>query len=362
MARNLSTTEDSASRPPSFSPQYRPLDRSKDEFRLLKILPPICFNKKSSDPMTLSWETVKCELQYESLSEMGGIHGLLEGCIHIDVALNQLKSKMDIERNILEPFRRNKMEALSQIYKQSRRILKYWGSERFKFQERPFEKWLETWIWDPLSANEDYFTPDPLVYFALSYAWTDKIPPYFGQEKYKGVGAVATASGITMREILEKMGEDPEDIDKVCGKSSDSLEEYARIIVDGNPVLVGKNLELALRTLREVPEIYQGTKIWVDALCINQNDVEEKNFEVKRIGKIYRKADRVISYLGDEMGHSGSVLEYMDEVSNLMSSEQKGLSTSFPKKVRMVKMLSDSIAKLFSRAYFNRIWLSRKSS
>ncbi|KAB8293380.1 hypothetical protein EYC80_007700 [Monilinia laxa] len=357
MASNLSTTEDSASRPPSFSPQYRLLDRTKDEFRLLKILPPIDLKKQSSDPMTLSCETVKCELQYESLSEMGGIRELLDGCIDRNHALNMFSKKIDIENDILGPFRKNKTKALLKIYKQSRRILKYWGSEQFKFQERPFKDWSRTWIWEPLNDDIVYFTPDPLAYFALSYPWTDKIPPYFGQEKYKGVGAVATASGITMREILEKMEEDPEGIDEICGKSSDSLEEYACIIVDGNPVLVGKNLELALRTLREVPDIHQGTMIWVDALCINQKDIDEKNFEATRIGKIYRKADRVISYLGEEMVHSGSVLEYMDEISKLMDPKQKSLLTSLPKKVRMVKMLSNSIAKLFSRPYFNRIWV-----
>ena len=64
----------------------------------------------------------------------------------------------------------------------------------------------------------------------------------------------------------------------------------AEIILDGEPVLVEKNLEKALPALREIPEVKSGTRTWVDALCINQKDITEKNIEVKRIGDIYKQA------------------------------------------------------------------------
>jgi hypothetical protein len=67
----------------------------------------------------------------------------------------------------------------------------------------------------------------------------------------------------------------------------------------------------ALRALREIPEVKRGTRIWVDALCINQKDIAEKNIEVKRMGDIYKQADRVISWLGDEEDQSGQTLEFM---------------------------------------------------
>ena len=70
--------------------------------------------------------------------------------------------------------------------------------------------------------------------------------------------------------------------------------------VDGEIVQVGENLYEVLRTLREIPEIQMGTPVLVDALCINQQDVEERNFEVKRMSNIYTRAQRVISYPGEE--------------------------------------------------------------
>ena len=56
----------------------------------------------------------------------------------------------------------------------------------------------------------------------------------------------------------------------------------------------------------------------MDALCRNQQDVQEKNFEVKRMGNIYRKADRVVSYLREESVRSGSILEFMNAIGEVM--------------------------------------------
>ena len=54
----------------STSPNYCQLDRSINEIRLLKILPPEASSKAQHDPLALSSEIVRCELQYESLDEI----------------------------------------------------------------------------------------------------------------------------------------------------------------------------------------------------------------------------------------------------------------------------------------------------
>jgi hypothetical protein len=59
------------------------------------------------------------------------------------------------------------------------------------------------------------------------------------------------------------------------------------IYVNGRQISVGENLEAALRAMREIPEIRCGTRVWVDSLCISQNDAEEKAYEVKRMADIY---------------------------------------------------------------------------
>jgi hypothetical protein len=63
---------------------------------------------------------------------------------------------------------------------------------------------------------------------------------------------------------------------------------------------VPRNLEEALRALRDLKETRLGMCYWVDSLCIDQDNVEERNEQVKRMKEIYRRARAVIVWLGQE--------------------------------------------------------------
>lgn len=41
---------------------------------------------------------------------------------------------------------------------------------------------------------------------------------------------------------------------------------------------------------------------WIDALCINQSQIAERNHQVQQMGRIYAQADRVFSWLGNDEG------------------------------------------------------------
>ena len=58
------------------------------------------------------------------------------------------------------------------------------------------------------------------------------------------------------------------------------------ITVNGQTISVTRNLENALRHMRNVD---QGTVVWADAICINQQDAAEKNVQVGVMGDIYSK-------------------------------------------------------------------------
>ena len=53
---------------------------------------------------------------------------------------------------------------------------------------------------------------------------------------------------------------------------------------------VTEHLESALRVLREKLPMRAGVRLWVDALCINQQDIEERNLQVQRMRDIYKSA------------------------------------------------------------------------
>ena len=74
-----------------------------------------------------------------------------------------------------------------------------------------------------------------------------------------------------------------------------NLSDKASITVNGQEVRVTVNLHSALKRLRE--ERVQ--RIWVDALCINQQDDEERSYQVKRMDTIFQQANQVVVWLGD---------------------------------------------------------------
>jgi len=66
------------------------------------------------------------------------------------------------------------------------------------------------------------------------------------------------------------------------------------ISLDSQSFQVGENLWWALWYLRKDGAV---TRLWVDALCINQQDEKERGHQVSMMGRIYRNAD-VICWLG----------------------------------------------------------------
>jgi hypothetical protein len=64
------------------------------------------------------------------------------------------------------------------------------------------------------------------------------------------------------------------------------------ICVDGADYAVTTNLETALRYIRlkDCPR-----KMWIDAICINQSDISERNHQVKKMRLIYRTVSTVLA-------------------------------------------------------------------
>jgi hypothetical protein len=70
------------------------------------------------------------------------------------------------------------------------------------------------------------------------------------------------------------------------------------ILVNNVQTTVTTNLYDALWQLRAL-KIYE---IWVDAICINQEDKTERSLQVRFMKRIYKKARGVIAWLGTESG------------------------------------------------------------
>ncbi|RDW77652.1 hypothetical protein BP6252_05705 [Coleophoma cylindrospora] len=74
-----------------------------------------------------------------------------------------------------------------------------------------------------------------------------------------------------------------------------NVRDTKTIMVSNLPFEATLNLELALRNLRHE---HSTGKLWVDAICINQQDDKERNAQVKLMAHIYSQASRVLVWFG----------------------------------------------------------------
>lgn len=68
-----------------------------------------------------------------------------------------------------------------------------------------------------------------------------------------------------------------------------------RISIRGYVFEITLNLKNALQQLHRKGY----TRVWVDKLCINQSDLEERGYEIQRMASIYRAADQVVAWVAD---------------------------------------------------------------
>lgn len=74
------------------------------------------------------------------------------------------------------------------------------------------------------------------------------------------------------------------------------LEKSSHITANGLNIPVTQNLKSALSQLQKP---YEDRILWVDALCINQDDNRERTHQVQQMSAIYRHADKVLVWLGE---------------------------------------------------------------
>jgi Heterokaryon incompatibility protein (HET) len=139
------------------------------------------------------------------------------------------------------------------------------------------------------------------------------------------------------------------------------------ITVNGTSMNVTANLAEALSQLREfhnssekLPYRSTETYLWIDAICINQADIKEKNYQVPLMAEIYLSATRVLIWLG--AGDRGSDI-FMDWVRRSWKPPLVSFSNRqnlLLDKASPVDMYWLSLTILF-RDWFSRIWTVQES-
>ncbi|OAG07054.1 uncharacterized protein CC84DRAFT_1088499, partial [Paraphaeosphaeria sporulosa] len=77
-----------------------------------------------------------------------------------------------------------------------------------------------------------------------------------------------------------------------------------RCIDDNSELHITKNVDTFLRRFRDE---YRTRVLWVDAVCINQQDHQEKSTQIPLMGQIYRFASKVLAWLGEGGIEDGAI-------------------------------------------------------
>lgn len=90
----------------------------------------------------------------------------------------------------------------------------------------------------------------------------------------------------------------------------DDVTKTIKILSQSRSFYIGikPNLDAALRQLRHPLE---PRSMWIDALCINQEDSDEKTTQVLLMSRIYSSAKAVAVWLGVEAGGSHRAIQFM---------------------------------------------------
>ncbi|XPS72106.1 hypothetical protein M3J07_004264 [Ascochyta lentis] len=144
------------------------------------------------------------------------------------------------------------------------------------------------------------------------------------------------------------------------------------ISVNGADFEVTTNLASALRHLRKERAV---TVLWVDAICINQPDVGERNHQVQMMARIYKSAQEVIAWLGERENNSDEAMGLLRRWGSALASSGINGYKECTRYVTMIRSRGGAeaffatiedpfperawtaLCDLYKRDYWKRLWI-----
>jgi hypothetical protein len=125
--------------------------------------------------------------------------------------------------------------------------------------------------------------------------------------------------------------------------------------IDGFMFHIRPNLFEALQAARSLlekkPEVSR--LLWIDAICVNQEDIPERNAQVAKMGRIYRDANHVLAWLGQRTKDSEVAF-----LSLMTLHEYEIRALAPPARVRIPA--EQAVRALCQREYWGRAWTQQE--
>ncbi|RDW80345.1 hypothetical protein BP5796_05043 [Coleophoma crateriformis] len=144
-----------------------------------------------------------------------------------------------------------------------------------------------------------------------------------------------------------------------------------KITLNNKDFRVLGNLKIALRHLRG----RQPRTLWIDAICINQEDLDERASQVRLMKDIYQRAQNTVIWIGDETAESRRALAwvrcmpvtgcppgmYMNANNPALIQNMRELQQSTKGQLRALEDLNFLCDDIALRPYWARVWVVQEA-
>ncbi|UPK96801.1 hypothetical protein LCI18_007736 [Fusarium solani-melongenae] len=119
------------------------------------------------------------------------------------------------------------------------------------------------------------------------------------------------------------------------------------ISVNGKCVTIRKNLDSAIRYIRDENE---PLRLWVDAICINQQDLSERTSQVEMMSEIYQQAQSLTVFLGEGNEDLSELFTFIQDINDDITIDQVLGQADTPR-------VLDQFWQLLQMPWWSRIWI-----
>ncbi|KAG1865502.1 heterokaryon incompatibility protein-domain-containing protein, partial [Suillus subalutaceus] len=112
--------------------------------------------------------------------------------------------------------------------------------------------------------------------------------------------------------------------------------------------------------LLRLEQFRQETLIWIDAICINQQDLQERSAQVNMMGRIFRSARTVVVWLGEPPADYEYAIRFMERLPCIKEQQSESLTDYENAAIATLREWL-SIGDFFCQTWFQRCWVIQET-
>ncbi len=136
-------------------------------------------------------------------------------------------------------------------------------------------------------------------------------------------------------------------------------ESRVNIVVNGIKFPVAPSISPILELIRDHADFKKIQWVWIDGICINQEDTIEKNVQVEMMGRIYSRYKMTVAWLGKAETDTAAAMEMLADLSHREKMLRKDRNDGKPRMPPADLRQPDKwrpLRRFFSMPWWKRVW------